>query len=250
MAAGMLSAERQEQTLWNWCRMDHGEKIMKTSHEGVVALIKRQSALTSNLLAAGCLLFSLSGCASTGLARFPVDSMSSAPGTAVTIKGETRQLIGTALHVGAQLPATVLTDAYTMKKVDLSQFKGNVLIISLVPSIDTRVCEAQTHYLGEEGARLPAGIMRITISRDTPFAQKRFAEEARLSSITFLSDYRDGSFGRATGLLLDDSLLLARSVIVADRQGIVRYIQVVPELSHLPDLEAAFAKAEALLNGV
>ena len=199
------------------------------------------------VMTAGCLLFILSGSASTGVARIPVDSTSSAPGTTVTSKGVPSRLIGTALQVGGRLPATELTDAFTMKKVDLSQLRGKVLLISLVPSVDTRVCEAQTHYLGERGARLPAGITRITISRDTPFAQKRFAEEARLSNVTFLSDYRDGSFGRATGLLLDDSMLLARSVIVADRDGIVRYIQVVPELSHLPDLEAAFAKAEALL---
>jgi thiol peroxidase len=134
-----------------------------------------------------------------------------------------------------------------MKKVDLSRLKGNVLIISMVPSVDTKVCEAQTHFLGEQGARLPAGVTRITVSRDTPFAQKRFAEEAGLHTITFLSDYRDGSFGRATGLLVDDLMLLARAVIVVDRDGVVRYIQVVPELSHLPDLEAAFAKAQSLL---
>ena len=195
----------------------------------------------------GCLLVILAGCASTNGAKIAVDSTSSTPGTTVTIKGELHKLTGTALRVGEQLPSTVLTDAFTMQKVDLSQFKGAVLIISLVPSIDTKVCEAQTHYLGEQGTRLPSGIERITISRDTPFAQKRFAEEAGLSNIRFLSDYRDGAFGRATGLLLDDSLLLARAIIITDRQGIVRYIQVVPELSHLPDLEAAFLKAELLL---
>jgi len=202
------------------------------------------------VILSGCLLLIMSGCASTNVVSIAVDSTSSAPGTSATIKGVPHVLTGTALHVGDQLPSTVLTDAYTMKKVDLSQTKGTVLLISLVPSIDTKVCEAQTHNLGEQGARLPAGITRITISRDTPFAQKRFAEEAGLSNITFLSDYRDGSFGRATGLLLDDSMLLARSVLVADKQGIVRYIQVVPELSHLPDLEAAFSKAESLLNGM
>ena len=195
----------------------------------------------------GFLLVILAGCASTNGAKIAVDSVSSTPGTTVTIKGELHKLTGTALRVGEQLPSTVLTDAFSMQKIDLSQFKGAVLIISLVPSIDTKVCEAQTHYLGERGARLPSGIKRITISRDTPFAQKRFAEEAGLSNIRFLSDYRDGAFGRATGLLLDDSLLLARAVIITDRQGIVRYIQVVPELSHLPDLEAAFSKAELLL---
>jgi thiol peroxidase len=196
---------------------------------------------------AGCLFLCMTGCASTNIAKIPVDTTSSAPGTTVTMKGETRKLTGTALLVGEQLPASVLIDAYTMKKVDLAQQKGKVLLISLVPSIDTKVCEAQTHYLGEQGARLPEGIERITISRDTPFAQKRFADEAKLNNITFLSDYRDGSFGRATGLLLDDLMLLARSVIVVDRNGIVRYIQVVPELSHLPDLETAFTKAKSLL---
>lgn len=208
---------------------------MKTTYKGTV-------------LALVSLLLLLSGCAATGAAKPPVDTASSTPGTTVAMRGESFKLTGTPLFVGGQLPSSVLTDAYTMKKVELSQFKGSVLLISLVPSIDTKVCEIQTHYLGEQGARLPAGITRITISRDTPFAQKRFAEEAKLSGITFLSDYRDGSFGRASGLLLDDSMLLARSVIVADRQGIVRYIQVVPELSHLPDLEAAFAKAESLLK--
>jgi thiol peroxidase len=127
--------------------------------------------------------------------------------------------------------------------------KGRVLFLSVVPSLDTRVCEAQTHYLGEQGARLSPDIAKITISRDTPFAQKRFAEEAKLTNITYLSDYRDGSFGRSTGLLQEESMLLARSVILVDREGIVRYIQVVPELTHMPDMEAAFARAEALSMG-
>jgi thiol peroxidase len=199
---------------------------------------------------AGCLFLILSGCAMTGSVKIPVDSGSAVPGTSVMIKGEPQQLAGTPLDVGSHLPAALLTDAYSMKRIDLSQRRGAVLLVSLVPSIDTKVCETQTHYLGEQGARLPAGIERITISRDTPFAQKRFAGEAKLEGITFLSDYRDGSFGRATGLLLADSMLLARSVIVVDREGIVRYIQVVPEMSHLPDMEAAFAKAMSLMNGM
>jgi thiol peroxidase len=186
----------------------------------------------------------------TGSVKIPVDSGSAVPGSSVMIKGEPQQLTGAPLEVGGHLPAALLTDADSMKRIDLSQRRGVVLIVSLVPSIDTKVCETQTHYLGEQGARLPAGIERITISRDTPFAQKRFAGEAKLAGVTFLSDYRDGSFGRATGLLLADSMLLARSVIVVDREGIVRYIQVVPEMSHLPDMEAAFAKAMSFLNGM
>jgi thiol peroxidase len=197
---------------------------------------------------AGMLLALVAGCASTGRVAIPVDTATSAPGTTVTLRGETQRLVGTALEVGKPVPATALVDAFSMKRVDLAQMKGKVLLLSIVPSLDTKVCEAQTHYLGEQGSRLPSGIARITISRDTPFAQKRFAEEAKLTSLTYLSDYRDASFGRSTGLLQEESMLLARSVILVDREGIVRYIQVVPELTHLPDMETAFAKAEALAS--
>ncbi len=181
--------------------------------------------------------------------RIPVDIDSSAPGGTVTLHGEKHRLAGTPLKVDGPIPATYLIDAFTMKKVDLAQLKGKVLFLSLVPSLDTKVCESQTHYLAEQGGRLPADITRITISRDTPFAQKRFAEEAKLKGITYLSDYRDGSFGRSTGLLQEESMLLARAVILVDKDGIVRYIQVVPELSHLPDMETAFDKANLLLIG-
>jgi thiol peroxidase len=148
----------------------------------------------------------------------------------------------------APLPSYTLVDAFTLKDVDLSRMKGDVLLLSIVPSLDTKVCEAQTHYLGEQGSRLPSGIMRVTISRDTPFAQKRFATEANLTNIAYLSDYKEGGFGRTTGLLVDGSMLLARAIVIADRNGIVRYMQVVPELSHLPDMERAFRQAEELLK--
>jgi thioredoxin-dependent peroxiredoxin len=133
-----------------------------------------------------------------------------------------------------------------MKMVDLSQEKGTVLLLSIVPSLDTKVCEAQTHYLGEKGNKLPPAVQRITISRDTPFAQKRFAKEAKLQNIKYLSDYREGSFGLATGLLIDDLRLLARTIVLVDKTGIIRYIQVVPEITRIPDMEKAFAEAVAL----
>jgi len=185
------------------------------------------------------------GCATPG-AGIPVETASSRPGTTVMFKGEVRQLAGTPVAVGAPLPAAILVDASTMKKVDPATMTGHVLVLSIVPSLDTKVCEAQTHLLGEEGATLPADIVKITISRDTPFAQKRFAEEAKLSSLTYLSDYRDASFGKATGLLIEDNMLLARAVMVVDKKGVVRYLQVVPELTHLPDFAAAFTKAREL----
>lgn len=177
-----------------------------------------------------------------------IEQASVKPGESVTKKGTAIKLMGTPLHEGGAFTLTGLTDSATMKPVDLSELKGAVLFVSVVPSIDTKVCEEQTHYLGEEGDRLSPGITRITVSRDTPFAQNRFAEEAKLTDIRYLSDYKQGDFGRATGLLMDGPMLLARSVILVDKEGVVRYIQVVPEITHLPDMEAAFSRAEELLK--
>jgi thiol peroxidase len=133
-----------------------------------------------------------------------------------------------------------------MNNVDLSKERGSVLLLSMVPSLDTPVCEAQTHYLEEAGNGLPKSVKRIVISRDTPFAQKRFAKEAKLKDLQYLSDYGQGDFARSTGLLTEGLMLFARSVIIVDKQGIVQYIQVVPEMSHLPDLDRAFVKAKEL----
>ncbi|WP_163337358.1 thiol peroxidase [Desulfopila sp. IMCC35008] len=172
-----------------------------------------------------------------------VDFGSVSPGTSVEKQGKKLTLTGTGIEVGQRLPETALVDAVSMQPINLQEFKGQVLLLSIVPSIDTKVCEAQTHYLGEEGDTLPSTVTRITISRDTPFAQLRFAEEANLTDIQYLSDYKEGSFGRSVGLLLDGPRLLARSVVIVDKQGIVRYIQVVPDITHLPDMEKAFLKA-------
>lgn len=179
-------------------------------------------------------------------AQLPIDSTSVAPGTEVSRKGERLALTGTGIEIGQRLPDTALVDAATMQPVNLNDYRGSVLLLSIVPSIDTKVCETQTHYLGEQGDTLPAAVKRITVSRDTPFAQARFAREARLEDVQYLSDYKEGTFGRSTGLLIESSRLLARAVMVVDKEGIVRYLQVVPDTSHLPDLEQAFARATAL----
>jgi thiol peroxidase len=190
------------------------------------------------------LLFLTIGIGCAGFkAKIPMETKSVDPGTAVT-RGEARfQLLGSPLSLGKTLPPVNLVDAMTMKDVDLSKERGAVLFLSIVPSIDTVVCEEQTHYLGEEGEKLPKEIRRITISRDTPFAQKRFAKEAKLTNLQYLSDYKEGEFGKATGLLIEKTLLLARSVVLADKKGTIRYIQVVPEITRLPDMEKAFQKA-------
>lgn len=172
-----------------------------------------------------------------------INSDTVSPGTLITRGNIRLSLLGNPIEVGQHLPTADMVDAKTMSTVRLNNYLGKVLFLSIVPSLDTKICEVQTHYLGEKGDKLPAEIVRFTVSRDTPFAQTRFAEEANLTDIVYLSDYKTGSFGQSTGLLIDGSRLLARSIIIADRQGVVRYIQVVPELSNLPDMEKAFAKA-------
>jgi thiol peroxidase len=195
----------------------------------------------------GFLVFMLFGCTTTQ-PKIPMDWASAQPGEQVTLRGKPVKLLGSPISLGKPLPSVELVDAMTMNEVNLSKEKGSVLLLSLVPSIDTRVCEEQTHYLGEEGNKLPQNIKRITISRDTPFAQKRFAKEAKLTNIQYLSDYKQGDFARSIGLLTEGPMLFARSVIIVDRKGIVRYIQVVPEMSHRPDMDRAFGKATELAN--
>jgi len=168
------------------------------------------------------------------------------PGSHVTRQGVIFSLKGEPIKIGHMFPDTKLIDSETMATINLNDFKGNVLFLSIVPSIDTKVCEIQTHYLGEEGDKLPENVKRITVSRDTPFAQSRFAHEADLEDMIYLSDYKDGSFGRSVGLLINDLMLLARSVVLVDKSGTVKYIQVVPEITNLPDMEQAFIKAKEL----
>jgi thiol peroxidase len=200
-----------------------------------------------SLVTVGVLLLLILGCASLQ-PKPSVDRNSVEPGSVVQRGDKRFPLLGTPISMGDSLPSVRLVDAMTMEEVDLSQERGKVLFLSIVPSLDTPVCDAQTHYLGEEGDRLPDLVQRITISRDTPFAQKRFAKEARLTDIRYLSDHREGDFGKSTGLLMDGLKLLARVVILVDTRGKVQYIQVVPEITHLPDMEAAFLKSTQLAS--
>lgn len=158
----------------------------------------------------------------------------------MTLRGET-------LQVGQTLPSVRLPDR-GMNRIDLQSLKGNVTLVSVVPSLDTPTCDKQTHILSEENKGLDQVAKLITISRDLPFAQKRFAKEAKINNVIFLSDYRDAGFGEATGLLIDENRLLTRAIIVLDRAGVIRYLEVVSELARLPDMEKAFAMTWSLIN--
>ncbi|MEW6428888.1 MAG: redoxin family protein [Thermodesulfobacteriota bacterium] len=206
--------------------------------------MKKNHRAMGFLLAVAAVLLLTQACAKGPAMTVNRDTV--APGGSVTRGGKELALLGTPLAVGSPLPAVDLVDAMSKEDVDLSTVRGQVLLVSLVPSLDTRVCEEQTHYLGEEGDRLPPTVRRITISRDTPFAQERFAREAKLTDLTYLSDYKEGAFGMATGLLVDNLRLLARGILLVDKKGVVRYLQIVPALGELPDMETAFARARLL----
>ena len=122
-------------------------------------------------LIAGMIIVALLTACATNQGSIVVDTESVRPGTQVAKKGANLPLTGTAIEIGQRLPETQLVDMKTMNTIDLNDYRGSVLFLSIVPSIDTAVCEAQTHYLGEEGDALPATIKRITISWDTPFAK-------------------------------------------------------------------------------
>ena len=167
-------------------------------------------------------------------------------GSSVLMKGNPLPLRGQAIKVGEPLPSAIVTGA-NLGPVDIATGNGKVRIISVVPSVDTPTCEAQTHALSEKDRKLAEQVEMVTISMDLPFAQQRFAKEAKIKNITFYSDYKTGEFGLNNGLMIDPLHLLARAVIVTDKNNVVRYIQVVPEVTELPDMAAAMKFAKTLL---
>ena len=173
-------------------------------------------------------------------------SVQAGQGNSVTFKGNPLPLAGTAVKVGEQLPEATLVGA-GLKPVNIADGKGKVRIINVVPSLDTPVCDAQTHELAEKDPALAENIELVTVSMDLPFAQQRWARAAKVKGMTFLSDYNGANFGMHNGLLIEPLHLLARAVIVTDKNGVVRYIQVVPEITELPDMQAAMDAAKGLL---
>ncbi len=196
-----------------------------------------------------CVIVAVVGCAGARpVADIPVTQQSIIPGTGQSVNrnGKPLPLEGTPFRVGQQLPAAILTAA-DLTLVKLTETQGKVRIISVVPSLDTRVCEQQTHRLSEQNGGLDRRAQLITVSMDLPYAQARFARAAKIDNVLFLSDHVAAEFGRATGLLITPLRLLTRAVLVVDRDNVIRYAQVVPELGQLPDLQQAFAAAQRLL---
>ncbi|EUJ33288.1 lipid hydroperoxide peroxidase [Listeria floridensis FSL S10-1187] len=160
----------------------------------------------------------------------------------VTFKGAKMTLLGTEQQVGNQAPDfTVLDNA--LNPVTLHDYDGKVRIISVVPSIDTSVCSAQTRRFNEEAGDLPNTVI-LTISVDLPFAQKNWCAASGLDHVITLSDHKELSFGKAYGVVMEELRLLARSVFVVNPAGEIVYAEYVHEGTDHPDYEKAIIAAK------
>jgi len=163
----------------------------------------------------------------------------------VTMKGKPVTLVGQAVKAGQKAPDFEVT-ANDLSPVKFSSFAGKVCIIASVPSLDTAVCDLETRKFNEKAAQLGGDVVVLTISMDLPFAQKRWCGAAGIKNVQTLSDHRDASFGRAYGVLIKDLRLLARAVFVVDKKGVVRYLQIVPEIAKEPDYDAVLKAVKEL----
>jgi thiol peroxidase len=167
---------------------------------------------------------------------------------AVTFKGNPLTLVGEEVKVGSPAPDFDLVayqdgGMHHLRKADLL---GKPAIISVVPSLDTPVCQVQTKTFNQRLGALGDKVQAVTVSLDLPFAMNRFCGAESITTLKTGSDYMDRSFGTAWGLLIDELKILARAVFVLDADGVVRYAQVVKEVAEEPDYDAALAAVEKL----
>ncbi|MBZ5750152.1 MULTISPECIES: thiol peroxidase [Metabacillus] len=161
----------------------------------------------------------------------------------ITFKNSPVTLLGNEVKVGDNAPDfTVLSN--DLAPVTLADSKGKVRLISVVPSIDTGVCDAQTRRFNEEASAL-GNVEVLTISMDLPFAQKRWCAANGIENVQTLSDHRDASFGEAYGVHIQELRLLARAVFVVDANDKVTYVEYVSEATNHPNYEAAIEAAKS-----
>jgi len=165
---------------------------------------------------------------------------------AVTMHGNSLTLLGKDLKVGESAPDLQLLDN-DLNPVKLSSYRGKVCVISAVPSLDTPVCDMETRRFNHEAADLGSDVAIVTVSMDLPFAQKRWCGAAGVDKVVTLSDHRAAAFGEAYGVLIKELRLLARAIFVIDKEGIIRYIQLVKEISEEPDYDAVLEAVKSLV---
>ncbi len=163
----------------------------------------------------------------------------------VTFKGNPLILVGQGLKVGDKAPGFSVLDG-DLKEFGLGDFSGKIKIISVTPSLDTPVCDTQARRFNQQASQLGEDVVVLNISMDLPFAISRFCTTAGIDKVKALSDHRDASFGSAYGVLIKELRLLARSIFVIDKNDVVNYMEIVPELTNLPDFISPLAMVKKL----
>ncbi|MBP2026976.1 thiol peroxidase [Acetoanaerobium pronyense] len=163
----------------------------------------------------------------------------------ITMKGNPVTLAGKEIKVGDKAPNFKVIDN-DMNEVSFETFKGKKVIISVVPSLDTSVCEFQTTSFNERASEIE-DVVILTISVDLPFAQKRFCVGKGIDKVKVYSDHRDLSFGKEYGFIIEELRLLARGIVVVDKEGIVKYVEYVKEVTEHPDYDKAIEEAKKLI---
>lgn len=163
-----------------------------------------------------------------------------------TLKGNPLTLIGPELKVGDSAPDFSINKSL-VENASLADFGGKVKLISVVPSIDTGVCDAQTRRFNEEASKLGDNVAIVTVSVDLPMAQGRWCGAAGVDKVTMLSDYKNRSFGEAYGVLIKEFQLLMRSIFVLDQNNKIAYVEYLGEMTEHPNYEKALEAAKALV---
>ena len=165
----------------------------------------------------------------------------------ITFKGNPLTLVGNQVEVGKAAPDFNVIDN-NLTPVKFSSYLGKVCIISSVVSLDTPVCDTQTRKFNEEASRLGPDVVILTLSMDLPFAQKRWCGAAGVDRLQTLSDHRDASFGTSYGVLIKELRLLARAIFLVDRKGVLRYKELVKEVTSEPDYKAVLTELKKLAS--
>lgn len=162
-----------------------------------------------------------------------------------TLKGNPITLVGPELKAGDKAPDFTLNKSL-VDEVSLSDYAGKIKLISVVPSLDTGVCDAQTRRFNEEAAALGEQVEILTVSVDLPFAQARWCGAAGVDKVTTLSDYKTRSFGEAYGVFIKELALDMRAVFVIDQQDTIQYVEYLSEMTEHPNYEAALEAVKKL----
>jgi thiol peroxidase len=165
----------------------------------------------------------------------------------VTMQGRPMALTGAEIKVGMPAPDFKVTDNDLLPLKFSRSYGGKVAVVISVPSLDTPVCDLETRRFNKEAEALGPDVGVLVVSMDLPFAQKRWCGAAGVKAVRTFSDYQKADFGKAWGVLIKDLRLLARAVFIVDKDGIVKYAQVVPEVAKEPDYEEVLTALRALV---